>query len=319
MAKKSLKESLPPDDPACPECGNDHVVRDDNRGEVLCDACGLVLSDRAIDAGPEWSAFSFEENDRLARTGPPRDVLRGASGLATVIPYPGKDARGHSIPHDQRTALIRMRKLQYLSGQRTSWERNAPSVTSVLARIISRLDLPISVEEEAKFICRRALKRHLARGRSTEEIVAATVYVACRIHGVPRTLDELGGVTGLPKKSIGRTYRILHRSLNLPPAPLPRATDYVDRFCWRLDLSNTVRVEALRILEQLEGIGERNALAPAGTAAAAIYVASLSGRETRSQKAVAEASGVTGVTIRSRLRDLKRFGDGSLELPRGLT
>jgi len=63
---------------ACPECGSAHLVRDETRGEVVCDACGLVVSEAAVDPGPEWSAFSSEEHDRLARAGAPR-ASRSAS------------------------------------------------------------------------------------------------------------------------------------------------------------------------------------------------------------------------------------------------
>ena len=46
---------------ACPECGATHLVRDEQHGEVVCDACGLVISEGAIDLGPEWNAFSKED------------------------------------------------------------------------------------------------------------------------------------------------------------------------------------------------------------------------------------------------------------------
>ena len=92
----------------CPECGSERLVRDAVRGEVVCDACGLVLQDLAIDAGPEWSAYSVEESDRLAHTGAPRDPLRGATGLTTVISPVPRDARGHPVRgHPCRRAPIR--------------------------------------------------------------------------------------------------------------------------------------------------------------------------------------------------------------------
>ena len=82
----------------CPECHSDHLVLDYARGELVCDSCGLVIRDNSIDEGPEWSAYSVEENDRLARTGAPRNYVAGASGLTTVIPLANRDARGNAIP-----------------------------------------------------------------------------------------------------------------------------------------------------------------------------------------------------------------------------
>src|SRR3972149_5840661 len=42
----------------CPECGGEHIVRDYARGEIVCDTCGLVISESQIDEGPEWTAYS---------------------------------------------------------------------------------------------------------------------------------------------------------------------------------------------------------------------------------------------------------------------
>ena len=53
----------------CPECGSEHIVRDYARGEIVCDTCGLVISEGQIDEGPEWTAYSREESDKLSRTG----------------------------------------------------------------------------------------------------------------------------------------------------------------------------------------------------------------------------------------------------------
>jgi len=37
----------------CPECGSEHVIRDYERGELVCGECGIVINDLQIDMGPE--------------------------------------------------------------------------------------------------------------------------------------------------------------------------------------------------------------------------------------------------------------------------
>src|SRR5439155_797555 len=81
--------------------------------------------------------------------------------------------------------------------------------------VASLMGLPRPVKDEAGFICKKALEKGLVRGRSIEAIVAAAVYAACRIDGVPRTLDELQQVTGVRKKTIGKAYGALLRTLTL--------------------------------------------------------------------------------------------------------
>ena len=38
----------------CDECGSRNLSKDESRGEVVCDDCGLVLEDKVIDQGAEW-------------------------------------------------------------------------------------------------------------------------------------------------------------------------------------------------------------------------------------------------------------------------
>ena len=38
----------------CSECGSRNLNRDETRGEVVCEDCGLVLEDNVIDQGAEW-------------------------------------------------------------------------------------------------------------------------------------------------------------------------------------------------------------------------------------------------------------------------
>jgi transcription initiation factor TFIIB len=177
------------------------------------------------------------------------------------------------------------------------------------------MGLPRPVKDEAGFICKKALEKGLVRGRSIEAIVAAAVYAACRIDGVPRTLDELQQVTGVRKKTIGKAYGALLRSLTLRVPP-SRPSDYVSRFCSRLGLSNTVEAESYKILKELEKIDSSMSLSPSGTAAAAIYLASLASGERRPQKAIAKIAGVSEVTLRNRFQFMEGFMQ-QLILPRG--
>src|SRR5213079_1012202 len=83
-----------------------------------------------------------------------------------------------------------MRKLQRHSGHSRPGERSLPETIRSLDRVASLMGLPRPVKDEAGFICKKALEKGLVRGRSIEAIVAAAVYAACRIDGVPRTRSE---------------------------------------------------------------------------------------------------------------------------------
>ena len=292
----------------CPECGSSRLVRDTLRGEVVCDTCGLVLQDLAIDTGPEWSAYSAEESDRMAHTGAPRDPLRGAAGLTTVISPVPRDARGQRVRGPDQRMYDRLRRLQRRATYSGPGERALPDLVRVLNRLAATLDLPRPVREEAAFLCRKALDRNLLRGRSTEALAACAVYAACRIDGVPRTLEELEAATGIPKKTLGRVYRTIRRKIGVV-VPAPQPEEYVRRFCSVLGLTNRVEAEALRILHGFDGSPDAQSLSPAGTTAAAVYLAARSCGEPRAQEAVARVSGISEVTLRNRYKQVMRNVD----------
>lgn len=304
---------------ACPECEGTHLVRDDQHGEVVCDSCGLVISERSIDLGPEWTAFSTEEHNKLARTGAPRGYTGQSIGLTTVIPFAIKDSRGNPIPMKEREKYFRMRKLQRHSDHSRPGERSLPETMIVLDRVASALGLPKALKEQAGFLCKKALERGLLRGRKIAGIVAASVYASCRMGGVPRTLEELQQATGVRKKEIGKSYHILlrHLGLRVPPS---KPADYVSRFCSELGLSTVAQRQAYRILRGIDDQDGSLALSPVGTTAAAIYLAGLSCGERRPQKLVAKVAGVSEVTLRNRFRYVEDESLRALaKLPRGST
>jgi len=81
-------------------------------------------------------------------------------------------------------------------------------------------------------------------------------------------------------------------------------------------LSIAVEAESQKILKELEKIDNSMSLSPSGTAAAAIYLASLASGERRPQKAIAKIAGVSEVTLRNRFQFMEGFMQ-QLTLPRG--
>ena len=232
----------------CPECGSHHLVRDYERGELLCEDCGLVLDDQFIDQGPEWRAFDVEQGEKRARTGAPMTYTIHDKGLSTEISWKNKDSYGKSIPTRNRAQLYRLRKWQRRIRVSNATERNLAFALSELDRMASAMGLPRNVRETAAMIYRKAVNKNLIRGRSIEGVVAASLYAACRQCGVPRTLDEVANSSRVGRKEIGRTYRFMTRELKLKLMPT-KPQDYVQRFCSELKLSGEVQSKAAEILK----------------------------------------------------------------------
>jgi transcription initiation factor TFIIB len=287
----------------CPECGNLNLIKDYQRAEVVCKDCGLVIHEEIADHGPEWRAYDKEQRDKKARAGPPAKYTMHDKGLSTTISWKNRDAYGRSIPSRQRGKLYRLRKWQRRTMIGNASERNLSQAFSELNKLSSQMNLPRDIREQAGMIYRKAAKKNLIRGRSVEAVVVATVYAACRFAGMPRTLDELSNISGIPRRDIGRTYRFIARELKLK-MNVPTPLTYVPRFCNKLKVNQKVKRKAEEILtksiekELISGRG------PVGVAAAAIYIATVLCDEKRTQREVADAAGVTEVTIRNRYKEL---------------
>ena len=80
-----------------------------------------------------------------------------------------------------------------------------------------------------------ANERRLCRGRSIDAVVASSIYIACRLENMPRTLDEVAKQSRTGRKEIGRTARMMQRELKLR-VKVSNPIDYNARFCSMLQL-----------------------------------------------------------------------------------
>ena len=152
-------------------------------------------------------------------------------------------------------------------------------------------------------IYRQAAEKGLVRGRSLESMAAAAVYAACRIRGIPRSIDDIAELVKGGRKEVARCYRLIVRELKLR-MPIVDPVRYVSRIVSALRLSPAVERRAAEILIQARRLGLTAGKDPAGLAAAAIYIAALELGERRTQKEIAAAAGVTEVTVRNRYKEL---------------
>lgn len=289
----------------CPECKSKRLIRDYERGEIICADCGLIIAENIQDQGPEWRAFDAEQKEKKARGGAPVKFMRPNKGLVTEIDQYNRDIRGAKISAKKQAQLYRMRKWHKRASVSSSMERNLIIALTELDRVSSSLGLPENIKESAALLYRKAVKNELIRGRLIESVVAAVIYAICRMRGLPRTLDEIAKASGIEKKEIGRAYRFLKSELDID-VPLTDPSQYVPKFATALKLSGEVQNDAVKLIKKALKKGLISGRGPTGVAAAALYIASAMHGVKKTQKEVADVAGVTEVTIRNRYRELKK-------------
>ncbi|WP_137288311.1 transcription initiation factor IIB [Natronorubrum halophilum] len=286
----------------CPECDSSTLIRSSDESEISCEDCGLILEEETIDHGPEWRAFNQSERDSKSRVGAPTTQTMHDKGLTTTIDWKNKDAYGRSLSSDKRSQMNRLRKWQERIRTKDAGERNLQFALSETDRMASALGVPRSVREVASVLYRRALDEDLIRGRSIEGVATSTLYAACRMEGIPRSLDEVAAVSRVERMEIGRTYRYIAQELSLEMEPVD-PKKYVPRFCSELELSEEVQAKANEIIDTTAEQGMLSGKSPTGYAAAAIYASALLCNEKKTQNEVADVAQVTEVTIRNRYQE----------------
>ncbi|MEM0030648.1 MAG: hypothetical protein QXN32_07005, partial [Candidatus Nitrosocaldus sp.] len=254
--------------------------------------------------GPEWRAFSKEEHEDRSRTGIPTSLAMHDMGLATVIGPIDKDASGKPLSTAIRSTIERLRTWDSRSQVHEPLDRNFRQAFSELDRLKDKLAVGESVIEKAAYIYRKALEKGLVRGRSISALVAAALYAACRDTETPRTLKDIANASNIKKKDIARCYRLLIRELDLQ-MPVVDPIKCVSRIASKAGLTEKTKRTAIEILKRAEEAKISAGKDPMGLAAAALYVACVMHGENKTQKDVAEAAGVTEVTIRNRYKGLK--------------
>lgn len=287
----------------CPACGNSTVVRDYQRNITICENCGRIIKEGIKDRGPEWRAFDEEQREERSRGGSPMTYTIHDKGLSTQIDWKNRDSRGKSLSPERRSRMYRLRKWQQRARVSGAKDRNLAFALSEMDRMASQLGLPKRVRETASKIYRNAVSEDLIRGRSIEGMISASLYAACRDNHVPRSLDEIAEVSQVEKKEIGRSYRFLTRELDIHLPPVD-PVNYVARIGSELEISGETRAEAIDLIRKAQDAKLTAGRGPTGTAAAAIYLASLMTGERRTQREVAEVADVTEVTVRNRYKEL---------------
>jgi len=294
----------------CPNCGSPSLVRDAETGEVICTNCGFVLSDPTEQYAAPVPRRT-EEGLLESQSGPPGRFSAFDKNLSTIISR--AQASNRSLSADERLQLWRLRRTQLRASAGSSTARNLSRAMSQLRGLAGRLNLPEVVTERAALMYRRALNKGLVRGRPINGMVAASTYAACRLTDVPRSLSEIAKASGMSRKLLAHYYRALVRSLDVTMAiedPLKR----VSKIASRAGADSPTEMLAGKILREAIRLRVNVGKDPDGLAAAALDLAARIRGSMVMQRDLAKAAGVSEVTIRSRMRDLKAAAK-SLGLP----
>jgi transcription initiation factor TFIIB len=293
----------------CSLCSNqDQMVTDPESGEIICSNCGQVISEKALETQAEWRAFTTDEVNDRSRTGMPTSLARHDKGLATIIGRANKDASGQVLDAAMRTTMERLRTWDFRTQAYTPTDRNLRQAFEHLDMLKDKLGLSDAIIEKTAYVYRKAQVNGMVRGRTINSVLAASLYITCREMRISRTLKDIAAISNIKRKELARMYRLMFFKLDVK-IPIVDPLKCVVKISNKINLSEKTKRKAISIMNDVTKKEISAGKDPMGIAATVLYLSCLKTGEHRSQIDIANAAGVTEVTVRNRFKDLKRQFD----------
>lgn len=285
----------------CPECDGAAIT---DGTETVCDSCGLILDEDAIDRAGGVNDF-IDDPENTERTGAPLTETKHDRGLDTRIGF-RRDGKGNTLSSEQREKFSRLRTQHKRAQLGPSRDRALGQAFGEIKRMASALGLSKAIVEQACRLFRSAQAADELRGRAIEAVAGACLYATARINEQPLLTKDVGHVARVEQIAIERAHRKLNRELGLPTPP-PDPIDYVPRVASDVDAPDEVRRLAEAIVAAWKDANPGAAGCPGGVAAGAVYTAAREAWETNSltQPEAAEAVGTSHMTVRTRYHEME--------------
>lgn len=274
-----------------------------HNGFKICTECGLQLN-RVLDTNSEWYVDTGERFGSIKnRVGQQADPLLQQMSMRTYIRQ----------RHTQHGAKARI-AAQGIIRQHT-WIANIPYCERVRQEVFRHireacqvLDIDTATRRKAEFIYTKAIAEAKSRSAGKMGIIAASVLIASKQAGHPRSPVELSAVfpvsPAIITKGVSTVYLMLNGSdlMTRKKVHVTNAIDFIPRFCSKLGLDQITTAVATRVAENaIKHKISRQNTPPSVAGGTILFVITIRNAPTRVQKntkkAIADVAGVSVVTI----------------------
>lgn len=275
---------------SCKECESSNIIEDYKAGYNVCGNCGCVIGNRIIDEGSEWRNFSDANSPDQSRVGSANNPLLDVESYNTIISA-DKGGLGYSLSKTQQRSAMRGPEQALING------------FNLISALCDRSNMTKVICDRAKFNFKAVEEKKLAKSKSHKGTVAACIYIACRQECCPRTFKEVSVLTSVPRKDIGRAYKIIYPHLEKFVAVSIK--DIVSRFCSHLDLNHSAEKMAVKIAQNVQEMDILTGKSTDSIAAAIIYFVTSAVKQYKDvQKYISNIANVTDVTIKNVYKEL---------------
>lgn len=272
---------------SCPQCGYPgEFQRDMTTGELVCHNCGAVAEESRI-----VSEVSFSET---------------SGGKAVVT--------GQYVSHDQ-TGVLGNSLYGMQAGE--SRHQTIEKARHRMDRIGHALRIPEHIIEGALRFFRTALANNFVKGRKSQHVLSACLYLACRLGKTDHMLMDFAELIRVNVFNIGATYLALVKNQNIRDLPIVDPTVYIQRFTAKLQFgtaSKRVINDAKLLVQRMGKDWLQQGRRPAGVAAACTLLAARMNNFRRSKAEIVQVAKIAEETLQRRLDEFRDTNAGTLSV-----
>ena len=222
----------------CTNCKQELIIGDD--GFYTCEnkKCGIIYKDN-IDQGAEWRFYGADDNQNNdpTRCGMPINPLLKESSYSCKVLCCGKTSyEMHKIRrYTDWQAMPYKEKSQYDEFQ-------------LIINISQNAGIPKMIIDDAIYYHKKISEAKTFRGLNRDGIIAASIYVSCRVNNYPRTAKEIADIFNLDNTSSTKGCKnalliineIDFREDNKEILNIKKTTPltFIDRFCSKLSINS---------------------------------------------------------------------------------
>ena len=268
------------------DCCHECIEVDD--GERVCTDCGAILGSY-IDEGAEWRVYGNTEDDP-SRTGTITSELLPNSSYGSMM----MRKRTPNQSEEAKT-IAKLSAWSFSSHGERSWM----GIFDAIQATALRVGLTKAIVLDACGLFKNVEDSQKTRGETRRALMAAAVFTACRENEAARSHEEIAVLFNV---SIRALCKALSKFDNGSASVLNTQMGLAERLCADMGLSDTDRDKVILMLHTLPEMEHTPKTIVAGVLSIVL------GGQTQK---VADASGVSNVSIRKIVEKLKAVGNTS--------
>ena len=291
----------------CDCCESILIITDEGFMACKNPNCGVIYKD-TLDQSAEWRFYGADDNSNTdpTRCGLPINPLLKESSYGCKVMCP-------------QSSSYEMRKIRrYTDWQSMPYkEKSQYEEFQKITILAQNAGLPKLIIDEAMVVHKKISEAKTFRGCNRDGIIAATIYISCRINNYPRSAKEIATIFFLDHTSATKGCKnatsiineLEHSLSNSDKTSFSKTTpsSFIERYCSKLGINN----ELTKVCKFITLIIEKRDLIPENTphsiAAGVVYYTAQLCNLNICKKKVSIVSEISEVTINKCYKKLEQL------------